>query len=121
MKKLQKKQAGLRRRHTRVRGKISGTAERPRLCITRSNANMYAQVIDDVAGKTICAISTLGPDFKKSARLAIVSRAGKSHSRPRRQLLSDGAREQARSSQEQARLVNKNSTRIVPELEERVV
>lgn len=40
MKKLQKKQAGLRRRHARVRGKISGTAERPRLCITRSNANM---------------------------------------------------------------------------------
>ena len=43
MKKLQKKQAGLRRRHTRVRGKISGTAARPRLCITRSNSNMYAQ------------------------------------------------------------------------------
>lgn len=68
MKKLQKKQAGLRRRHTRVRGKISGTAQRPRLCITRSNSNMYAQVIDDVAGKTICAISTLGPDFKKTGK-----------------------------------------------------
>ena len=64
MKKLQKKQAGLRRRHTRVRGKISGTAARPRLCITRSNANMYAQVIDDVAGVTICGASTLGPEFK---------------------------------------------------------
>ena len=63
MKKLQKKQAGLRRRHTRVRGKISGTAERP-----RSNANMYAQVIDDVTGKTICALSTLGPDFKKTGK-----------------------------------------------------
>ncbi len=68
MKKLQAKQAGLRRRHTRVRGKVSGTAERPRLCITRSNANMYAQVIDDVAGKTLCAVSTLGPDFKKSKK-----------------------------------------------------
>ena len=68
MKKLQNKQAGLRRRHTRVRGKISGTAERPRLCITRSNANMYAQVIDDVTGKTICALSTLGPDFKKTGK-----------------------------------------------------
>ena len=64
MKKLQKKQAGLRRRHTRVRGKVSGTAARPRLCITRSNAIMYAQVIDDVAGKTICAVSTLGSEFK---------------------------------------------------------
>lgn len=68
MKKLQKKQAGLRRRHTRVRGKISGTAERPRLCITRSNSNMYAQVIDDVTGKTICALSTLGSDFKKTGK-----------------------------------------------------
>ena len=68
MKKLQKKQAGLRRRHTRVRGKISGTPDRPRLCITRSNSNMYAQVIDDVAGKTLCAASTLGPDFKATGK-----------------------------------------------------
>lgn len=68
MKKLQAKQAGLRRRHTRVRGKISGTAVRPRLCITRSNTNMYAQVIDDVEGKTICGVSTLGPDFKKTEK-----------------------------------------------------
>ncbi len=64
MKKLKAKQAGLRRRHTRVRGKISGTPARPRLCITRSNSNMYAQVIDDVAGKTLCAVSTLSADFK---------------------------------------------------------
>lgn len=70
MKKLQKKQAGLRRRHTRVRGKISGTAERPRLCITRSNANMYAQVIDDVTGKTICALSTLVPISRRQERRA---------------------------------------------------
>jgi large subunit ribosomal protein L18 len=68
MKKLQAKQAGLRRRHTRVRGKISGTSARPRLCITRSNANMYAQVIDDVAGKTLCAVSTLGSDFKATKK-----------------------------------------------------
>ncbi len=64
MKKLQAKQAGLRRRHTRVRGKVSGTQEKPRLCVTRSNAHVYAQIIDDVAGKTICAVSTLGPEFK---------------------------------------------------------
>lgn len=68
MKKLQAKQAGLRRRHARVRGKISGTSARPRLCITRSNANLYAQVIDDVAGKTLCAVSTLGPDFKATKK-----------------------------------------------------
>ncbi len=68
MNKLQKKQAGLRRRHTRVRGKISGTAARPRLCVTRSNNNIYAQVIDDVKHVTICGVSTLGPEFKKSGK-----------------------------------------------------
>ena len=68
MNKLQKKQAGLRRRHTRVRGKVSGTAERPRLCVTRSNANMYAQVINDVTGVTICGVSTLGADFKATGK-----------------------------------------------------
>ena len=68
MNKLQKKQAGLRRRHTRVRGKISGTAARPRLCVTRSNNNIYAQVIDDVKHVTIGGVSTLGPEFKKSGK-----------------------------------------------------
>lgn len=68
MKKLQAKQAGLRRRHARVRGKISGTSQRPRLCVTRSNSNIYVQVIDDVAGKTLCAVSTLGPDFKSTKK-----------------------------------------------------
>ena len=41
------------RRHLRVRTKISGTAERPRLCVYRSNTNLYVQIIDDVAGKTL--------------------------------------------------------------------
>lgn len=68
MKKLQKKQAGLRRRHRRVRGKISGTPTRPRMCVTRSNNNLYVQVIDDVAGKTLCGVSTLGPDFKAAGK-----------------------------------------------------
>ena len=40
------------RRHLRVRTKISGTAERPRLCVYRSNTNLYVQIIDEVAGKT---------------------------------------------------------------------
>ena len=59
MNKQQKKQAGLARRHRRVRGKISGTAARPRLCVTRSNSNIYAQVIDDVAGVTLVSASSL--------------------------------------------------------------
>ena len=41
------------RRHIRVRTKISGTAERPRLCMYRSNTNIYAQIIDDVAASTL--------------------------------------------------------------------
>ena len=68
MKKLQKKQAALARRHRRVRGKISGTAARPRLCVTRSNSNIYVQFVDDVEGKTLLGISTLGPDFKATGK-----------------------------------------------------
>ncbi len=51
------------RRHKRVRGKISGTAECPRLNVFRSSANIYAQVIDDVSGRTLCAASTLDKSF----------------------------------------------------------
>lgn len=51
-------------RHVRVRGKISGTAERPRLNVFRSNANIYAQVIDDVTGTTICSASTVEASFE---------------------------------------------------------
>ena len=52
------------RRHIRVRTKVSGTAERPRLCVYRSNANIYAQVIDDVAGTTLVSASTLDKEVK---------------------------------------------------------
>ena len=50
-------------RHKRVRAKISGTAERPRLCVYRSNANISAQVIDDVAGVTLVSATTTEKDF----------------------------------------------------------
>ena len=53
------------RRHLRVRTKISGTAERPRLCVYRSNTNLYVQIIDDVAGKTLVSCSTLDKDIKE--------------------------------------------------------
>ena len=52
------------RRHARVRTKVSGTAERPRLCVYRSNTNLYAQIIDDVAGNTLVAASTLDKEIK---------------------------------------------------------
>lgn len=63
-----KHEKGLVRRHRRVRGKISGTPERPRLCVTRSNSNIYAQVIDDVSHTTICGVSSLGPEFKATGK-----------------------------------------------------
>ena len=47
------------KKHNRMRNRISGTAERPRLCVFRSNNHMYAQIIDDVAGNTLVAASTL--------------------------------------------------------------
>ena len=50
-------------RHKRVRAKISGTAARPRLCVYRSNANISAQVIDDVAGVTLASATSTEKDF----------------------------------------------------------
>ena len=52
------------RRHKRVRRKISGTAERPRLCVYRSNSNIYVQIVDDVAGNTLVQASTLDKEVK---------------------------------------------------------
>ena len=51
-------------RHVRVRGKISGTPECPRLNVFRSNANIYAQIIDDVNGVTLVSANTLEKDFE---------------------------------------------------------
>ena len=52
------------KKHMRIRNRFSGTAERPRLAVFRSNNHMYAQVIDDVAGKTLVSASTLEKDIK---------------------------------------------------------
>ena len=54
-------------RHERVRKKISGTPQRPRLCVYRSNAHIYAQVIDDTKGNTLCAASTVEKDIASQA------------------------------------------------------
>ena len=51
-------------RHARVRKKISGTPEMPRLCVYRSNSNIYAQVIDDTKGCTLVSASTLDANLK---------------------------------------------------------
>ena len=54
-------------RHKRVRTKISGTAERPRLSVFRSNTGIYVQIIDDVAAKTLVSASTLDKEVKTKA------------------------------------------------------
>ena len=64
-----KKNAGINsriKRHRRVRAKISGTPERPRLNVFRSSKNIYAQIIDDVNGVTLVAASSIEKDFEGS-------------------------------------------------------
>lgn len=62
---------------TRIRGKISGTAERPRMTVFRSNKQIYVQLIDDLAGRTLAATSSKGIDTKgtKSEIAALVGAA----------------------------------------------
>jgi len=66
-----KSRVGLRlarkRRHARVRAKITGTTSRPRLCVFRSLNHIYAQVIDDVTGHTLVTASTLDPEIRGGA------------------------------------------------------
>ncbi|MGD8718250.1 MAG: 50S ribosomal protein L18 [Candidatus Zixiibacteriota bacterium] len=52
------------RRHGRIRKKVTGTAERPRVCVFRSLRHIYAQVVDDYAGKTLAAVSSLDPGLR---------------------------------------------------------
>lgn len=54
------------RRHTRVRKRVRGTAERPRLAVYRSNRYIYAQVIDDIEGRTLAAASSQETDLRKN-------------------------------------------------------
>lgn len=58
------KLTGRERRKLRIRNKISGTTQRPRLTVFRSAKHIYAQVVDDGSGKTLAAASTLSPDLK---------------------------------------------------------
>lgn len=63
---IQRREARIRR-HARVRKKVSGTAERPRLCVYRSLKHVYAQLIDDSAQRTLVTVSTLSADVRTRA------------------------------------------------------
>ncbi|MGM0214017.1 50S ribosomal protein L18 [Enterococcus sp. AZ109] len=65
------------KRHMRVRSKISGTAECPRLNVFRSNKNIYAQVIDDVAGVTLASASTLDKEISGGNKTEQAQEVGK--------------------------------------------
>jgi large subunit ribosomal protein L18 len=64
------------RRKRRVRAKISGTAERPRISVVRSNRGISAQVIDDVAGKTVASVNWTEADLRKLSGIEQATKAG---------------------------------------------
>ena len=65
------------KRHKRVRAKISGTAARPRLSVYRSENNIYAQIIDDVAGHTLCSASSVEKGFEGGGNKEAAEKVGK--------------------------------------------
>jgi large subunit ribosomal protein L18 len=72
---LSKREQRLRRRR-RVRARVTGTAERPRLSVYRSNRGVFAQLIDDRAGHTIAAVNWIEPELRKLSASAQAKRAG---------------------------------------------
>ena len=65
------------RRHRRIRGKVSGTAERPRLAVFRSNRGIFAQLVDDESGRTIAGASWLGLKSFKGSKTEQAAAVGK--------------------------------------------
>ena len=63
-----KKVEGRKIRHLRIRARVIGTAERPRLAVFRSLSHIYAQVIDDTSGRTLAAVDSRAPDFRAKAK-----------------------------------------------------
>src|ERR671938_1647153 len=64
------------RRRRRVRAKVHGTAERPRISVFRSNRGVFAQLIDDDAGRTLAAVNWTEPELRSLARMEQARRAG---------------------------------------------
>lgn len=61
---------GRARRHLRIRRKVAGTAERPRLSVFRSLNHIYCQLVDDLSGRTVLAVSSRDPDLRETIRAA---------------------------------------------------
>ena len=76
IKKLDKNVSRLRR-HARVRAKLSGTAEAPRLCVYRSNKNIEAQIIDDTKGVTLVASSSMALKLDNGSNIEAAGKVGK--------------------------------------------
>lgn len=68
---------GRTRRHKRIRKKIKGTSERPRLCVFRSNRHIYGQIIDDTKGIVICGVSSVDINLKGKKKAEIALEVGK--------------------------------------------
>ena len=77
MVKKESKNVSRVRRHARVRAKISGTAETPRLCVYRSNKNIEAQLIDDVKGVTLVSSSSMSLKLENGSNIEAAAKVGK--------------------------------------------
>ncbi|MCB0881340.1 MAG: 50S ribosomal protein L18 [Thermoleophilia bacterium] len=76
MGKITPREARLRR-HRRLRNRITGSSERPRLCVSRSNMRIYAQLIDDVEGRTLAAAGSIEADLKGMKKGDAAAEVGK--------------------------------------------
>lgn len=75
--KIEEKRTKRNRRHRRVRARIQGTAQRPRLSVFRSNQHVWVQLIDDAVGKTLASTSDKNLKEKKESTIAAAEKVGK--------------------------------------------
>ena len=80
-------------RHRRLRKQMSGAADRPRLCVFRSNRQLYVQVVDDTKGRTLVSLSTLSPDMKEKLTGKPVEQAGQLGAELAKRVLDAGIKE----------------------------